>query len=393
MLLITLLCLEGASLIYIAATQGRFHYSTPPFQSTDAAGWSIPETRLHPYFGYYSELAGFPPLHGAEPASDEVTVGIFGGSVAQSFHMAQALTNTLRDALQALPRYAGKRVRILNFSHSGYKQPQQLNVLNFYLANGFRIDVAILIDGLNEIGFNAVNMEHGMDISMPMSPVFSDLVRKCKPGEGSDETACRMIAAKNRAQRLQIASEETPLASAHLVYSLLAKSARKDFWNLSRAPRTEDNASSMVAYSLPEVALPADTPEPPEVMERSVQIWRYSTLSMLQAARLGGVELFEFIQPNQYYKTDRVLTPEEQSTAWNDKSILRRSVSIGYARLFQEAEAMRSQGLRLYDMTRIYDAVPETVYIDNCCHVNAYGNAIMEQFIADTITKELQSTQ
>lgn len=384
---ITALCIEAGSLVFIAATQGRFHYATPPHQIAGSQQWTIQDTKLHPYFGYYSWLADFPPVPGTANATandQEALIGIFGGSVAQGLYVTQTQTNVLRDALQALPRYAGRRVRIVNFAHSGYKQPQQLNVLNYYLANGMKLDAIILVDGVNEIGFNTVNFLHGMDSSMPMSPVFSDLVRQCTTSEAVDATACRQVEVKNQAARWQAAAEQSTLASGHLLYAMLAKRARAHYWVLSKQPRPQDNATGLVSYVPGNTAMDDD-----DALERSVQTWRFCSLAMLQAARLAGVEVFEFIQPNQYFKTDRVLTEEERATALDEKSIMVRSIPRGYAMFFEEIDALRAAGLRIFDMTRVFDEVKETIYTDTCCHTNLQGYALMESFIATVMTKEL----
>ncbi|MCA1944628.1 MAG: hypothetical protein LDL30_05010 [Desulfovibrio sp.] len=388
-LCMTALCIEGASLIYIASTQGRFHYATPPYSTANATQWTIPQTRLHPYFGYLSDLAFFPGLPGQPdgPQPDEALVGIFGGSVAQGLYVSQNATNILRDALQALPRFAGKRVRIVNFAHSGYKQPQQLNVFSFYLANGMPLEVAILLDGLNEVGFNSVNFDHGLDPSMPMAPVFSDLVRQCSAGDQLEASTCQLVAVRQRASRLQALAEQTPLAAGHLLFATLAKRSRAQYWALSKNREAQNTTASLVSY------IPAPTsPDLRASLERSVQTWRFCSLAMLQIARQAGVELFEFVQPNQYYPTHRTLTEEERAIAWNDKSILLRSLEPGYALFFQQIESLRQAGLRVYDMTRVFDDLDETIYVDTCCHTNLQGYVAMEQFIADTVARELGDT-
>jgi hypothetical protein len=47
----------------------------------------------------------------------------------------------LASRLSESERYAGREVVILNFALDGYKQPQQLQLLSYYLAVGGRVDL------------------------------------------------------------------------------------------------------------------------------------------------------------------------------------------------------------------------------------------------------------
>jgi hypothetical protein len=46
----------------------------------------------------------------------------------------------LSDRLQLVPELAHKEVTVLNFAQGGFKQPQQLQALNFFLTLGQRFD-------------------------------------------------------------------------------------------------------------------------------------------------------------------------------------------------------------------------------------------------------------
>ena len=55
----------------------------------------------------------------------------------------------------------------LCFSHEGYKQPQQLLILSYFLSIGQSFDVVVNIDGFNEVAMSPLNDARGLDISMP----------------------------------------------------------------------------------------------------------------------------------------------------------------------------------------------------------------------------------
>jgi len=115
--------------------------------------------KVHPYFGYVylpdrgAELHGFYVNNHAfaqsaayvkenpqccdfparRVAKRDFIVGIFGGSVAASF----AVTAQQAGDFQPIE---GSNVRILNFASGGYKQPQQLLVLSYFLSLGQTFD-------------------------------------------------------------------------------------------------------------------------------------------------------------------------------------------------------------------------------------------------------------
>ena len=63
--------------------------------------------------------------------------------------------------------FGNKELISLCLSHEGYKQPQQLLVLSYFLSIGQQFDLVVNIDGFNEVTLSSLNNEHGLDISMP----------------------------------------------------------------------------------------------------------------------------------------------------------------------------------------------------------------------------------
>src|SRR5947209_1197122 len=95
---------------------------------------------LHPYFGYTldpnrtpfpTDEFGFPntisPVSLGAP--DSVRVGVTGGSVAM--FLAAKYGHILRDEISVRCGLPAERVEVVNLAQGGYKQPQQLMVLNF----------------------------------------------------------------------------------------------------------------------------------------------------------------------------------------------------------------------------------------------------------------------
>src|SRR6185436_6541397 len=74
---------------------------------------------------------------------------------------------TFAEALNAIPRFANKPIRILSFALGGHKQPQQLMILTYYLSLGQPLDVIINVDGFNEISTAPGIVDAGTDANFP----------------------------------------------------------------------------------------------------------------------------------------------------------------------------------------------------------------------------------
>jgi lysophospholipase L1-like esterase len=64
-------------------------------------------------------------------------------------------------------------------------------------------------------------------------------------------------------------------------------------------------------------------------------------------------------------------------------------VREGYPAFSAAGADMKAQGLPFYDLTGIFAEVPDDVYVDNCCHVNAAGNRIIAAAVAGAIVEQL----
>jgi len=62
----------------------------------------------------------------------------------------------------------------LCFSHEGYKQPQQLLVLSYFLSIGQPFDMVMNIDGFNEVALGGINDRYGWTFRCPAT---STLIR------------------------------------------------------------------------------------------------------------------------------------------------------------------------------------------------------------------------
>lgn len=66
-----------------------------------------------------------------------------------------------------------------------------------------------------------------------------------------------------------------------------------------------------------------------------------------------------------------------------------RHARVGYRFLRAEGRALRESGVAFYDLTGIFRDRHETVYADDCCHLNGLGNRILSAHLARILEREL----
>ena len=101
-------------------------------------------------------------------------IGIFGGSVGAFF--CRVGSGRFEDDLRQSASFKNKELVTLCFSHEGYKQPQQLLVLSYFLSIGQPFDLVVNIDGFNEVALGRINDQYGWDISMPSHEHLDPLI-------------------------------------------------------------------------------------------------------------------------------------------------------------------------------------------------------------------------
>jgi len=59
----------------------------------------------------------------------------------------------------------------------GFKQPQQLQVLTYFLSVGQEFDMVVNIDGFNDVVWALNNNASGLDISIPTDIIMTPYAR------------------------------------------------------------------------------------------------------------------------------------------------------------------------------------------------------------------------
>ena len=153
--ILAVLLLEGISSLILLGLD-RWPTNSFPVQYRDYledfkfTKWSDPPAKkyaAHPYFGYYhQEKMGvdLEKFDGLSKSKDEYWVGLFGGSFALEWGQSiEADASTYFNKLNG-----AKKIRFLNFSMAGSKQPQTFAMLSHFFK---KLDYVIVLDGFNEV--------------------------------------------------------------------------------------------------------------------------------------------------------------------------------------------------------------------------------------------------
>jgi hypothetical protein len=298
---------------------------------------------------------------GRDPRPANVfTIGIFGASVAGGF--ADFVTNDpfFRDELKRrIPRLRDKEIIIRNMAIGSSRQPTQLAVAVHYLE---LFDMTINLDGYSEL---AIIMHPEYPIEFPM---FGDIFYSVS----GPPLYLNLLAAQTVCNWISRLPEQVPLLAYSNVYYLLWYNASKRI--------------DAAFFSAPEPKRPSnDAFTTDEVRRLYAEYFKRYTLYQHQILSANGIPAYFFLQPNQYVPDSKRFTDEERATAlgYRDKD----EIAARYA-LFREATvALRERGVQAHDLTMSFADVDDTIYIDSCCHVNARGNRILAEKIADIIAR------
>jgi hypothetical protein len=386
---------ELFSLGWYFISQGELFYLSDKPQFSLEGGENeelITTFRLHPFSGFVDKPGAGRNNHGfyfdgdypfRKKDQNEYIVGVFGGSVAEQFWLQSK--EELIQKLKQHPFFRNKEIIVLNFSSAGYKQPQQLLILNYYLVIGQELDMVINIDGFNEVALSNINNENSVDISMPsvhhIAPLIG-LIDQTTLTSKKIESLAKINQYKTLANRVAAKMNHTNIAS---VYFILKQCYKVLFDRYVDEKITFEQLEASTLHESMIYFYPVEKPLAASVLFRDIALqWANSSMMMSQLLKSENIPYFHFLQPNQYY-SKKIFGYKEASIALNENQPYRLGVEKGYPTLIDEFEILRQNGVNFYSAVDIFDEEAGTVYIDDCCHYNKFGNQILADFIATSI--------
>jgi hypothetical protein len=353
------------------------------------------EDSVHPYFGFVRRPKD-PPEPGTLPINGfgfidsnppiqhrgkgKVIVGILGGSLAEEF-CRFGLTE-FEAQLHQLPRFAGKQFVFVRLAIPGYKQPQQLFVVNYLLALGGEFDLIVNIDGFNEISLPVVeNKPAGVFPSFPRDWGVRVLERR-------DTALLRRMGEVVYLQEADRAWAQR-FAAAPWCYSPTARllwSVRHEWLSRSIVAGYRETIELREKHRSFTAQGPSESfADLPALLQHCVGVWKRSSFELAKVCDGLGIEYHHFLQPNQYVAGSKPMGEIERNVVIESTYPAREAVETGYPMLIQAGGELATSGVRFHDLTQIFAHQTQPTYRDNCCHLNVTGNEMLAVEMAKSI--------
>ena len=393
--LFTLAALEGmARLAYYLAFAESY---PPPTLSSGAADidpgqppvltrnsfWNLERTiRIsHPYHGF-TDHSPNAPLNAMPPPQtgpDTVVIGLLGGSVAREVapYLQQALTRHFAD--QGLP----KEPVVVPLAANALKQPQQFHIAGFMLTMGGRFDLLVNLDGYNELDGAYTNFENTVFPFFPFQ--WEKLVFLTRE---EIALAGQIRAARAQLAQLQQAGPASPFRYTALYGLLHRYQTRQAETRISQL--SYELAAQGSARSLEQQGPYVPFQDTAQVHQEAVRVWYRSSLLLSRLAAAAGADYYHFLQPNLYIPNTKPLSPRERQELVNPARAAQSNFPETYPRFVQFGQELQQRGVNYFDLTPIFNDHPETLYRDDCCHLNQRGYELLAAAMVAPLTPALR---
>jgi hypothetical protein len=323
---------------------------------------------------------------------NEIFVGIFGGSLAGGLAYWMQERPGFAEAIRAIPRFAGKQVRIVSFALGGYKQPQQLMVLAYYLALGQPLDVVINVDGINEVLLGAGLLNSRIDIGYPDASMWMDLVRFLEAQAQQAHTPedllgnyhsimgqrwarrandCRFGTCYTFAKLLQHWHQSNSTSAASTVSAV---SAPPFFFHINPASINIENMTETIGRH-PMVTARA-------AYDVVAELWVRSSHAMQQLARGKNILYIHALQPSPWFRHSNPYVPHGPAEA---TAHLKKVIPIAYPALLAKGAKFRELGVNFLDASALLDDQSASVYDDDQGHLTPEGYDLLSEAIAKAL--------
>lgn len=391
---LTLAILEGTDAIVEQRwLQGKIAQGTPSKGETN-------ET-IHPYTGwsFNPQVGSQQVIEGREVpvnrlgllddglsivsrTKGRVAIAIVGGSVA--WQVSVLGEERLRKVLLADPIFYGKEIDIVRLALPGQKQPQQLMTMAWVQSLGAEFDVVVNVDGYNEAVL-AIHDNHKNGVNMAYPRAWHartlDIV---EAREFSDSyELLRIRGTRQRLAREALGSSIWWSPTYQLVWRLRHNSLEADRARLRvklMHGHYEVNGRGYVAAG-PIEKFANDT----EADAAAVELWLRCSVQLHRLVTGDGAVYVHALQPNQYLPGSKPLSKLEAKNFHSTTAPEGKTISRLYPRMIATGARLREKGVCFYDLTSIFEDVPETLYVDWCCHYNAVGNEMLAEHVAASI--------
>lgn len=344
---------------------------------------------LHPYLGYVSvplndrNRFGLPGADPVMPASpDTVNMALLGGSVAMGLHTFSE--QRLISGLQRIPRFKGKPFRVTVFALGGFKQPQPLLALNYFLSLGAHYDVILTLDGFNDIVLPFCdNVPFGVS---PSFPRHWNMYSRKRLEPRTERVLAERIFLSERRELRRSAMAGSIWRHSNLGLFLWDVRDRGDANDLALLEGRLRDALALQGTDLQVTGPPEQFRDTATFFSEQADLWMRSSHQLAALAKEHGALYAHFLQPNQYVPGSKPIGPKEAAVALvQGPFCYGDAVKRGYPLLIERGKSLAGSGILFEDLTMIYQNLRRPVYNDNCCHVEPFGYDL----IADRMVERL----
>jgi hypothetical protein len=414
-----LVFLELGSLGWYFVKHKQFFYTREKAQDKSAVGINLEGVRLnqsiverfHPFFGFIQKPSddfrpGFKvnnygfispydyPLK--KTKTNQFFIGVFGGSVASDYAIFQVQNQILPKYLKQLPALKDKEFVILSFATGGYKQPQQLLILNYFLALGQELDMVVNIDGFNEVALSNLNNINQVDLAMPSIQHIGPLANFANNSLSTKamQATLRIQENKTRINQGLSSLQHCSLAACDALTSVyvqhLVNNYKTDVIKFEKErTKPQKNDSGSVIYINNNKSVLQDL----LAFEEMAWNWAKSSIFMHKVLSASKVHYFHVLQPNQYHQTKRVFGEAEKQIAFNKETPYAKAVQIGYPALFKKFPNLEKNNINILNAVNVFDRTKDAVYVDSCCHYNKAGEVIFSDYVGSSILEALRKDE
>jgi hypothetical protein len=340
--------------------------------------------QLHPFFGFtFKSDAEYMNNKGFQNTVDfpyvkkdrEFVIGGFGGSLAQSLFSDHEAMEHLKQKLRPMITSMGyDKITIINYSIAAWRQPQQYFALLYFLP---QIDWAITVDGFNEVANMEWMLSGGWGIDAPHPPIWGGMVHGLTPKRMVKIT--ELTTAQNSIRvRSNWVRESLPgkTMTAQLLVGLLDRADQQIITaNQGFLQSNWEDSGKDLSISSNHISQ--------KTKQYVDDYFRYIKTGNQVAESLHKNSFF-FLQPNQYTKNAKIFSAEEKSSAIGNNDFSDR-VKRHYPGLISRFRSLESENFPAWTLTNVFEHESDSIYIDDCCHINERGNQLVASDIADKI--------
>ncbi|MCP4403562.1 MAG: hypothetical protein GY801_40435 [bacterium] len=357
---------------------------------------SINSEVIHPYLGFvvnpqeakgysaYGFRGDIPTFH--HNNDDVIILGIFGGSFAAD--TAQYGVDEILAQIRQLPELEHKKIIVQPIALGGYKQPQQLLALTYFLSLGAHFDIIINLDGFNEVALAPAENAGLIYPFYPrgwaartsnfVDPIKLKLIGTMTILDNQITWWAHVFAAPLLRHNI----------TANLIWHYRHSHLHNRRMNLSQ--RLEQDATKKAQEFGYMITGPTFHYETEEIMfQELATVWKRASLQMHHLCQANTIEYFHFLQPNQYVPGTKVLNSRELEIAFQEDHPYRRGVVHGYPFLAQAGKKLQEDGVNFYDLTKVFINDKNPLYSDTYCHLTTEGYQIIGSAIGKVIRNYL----